>query len=165
MVWLILRYSSTKRSWEFFKFWFFAIFWGGSAAQSLKNAIFWDFGCRKIGKNRNIKIPHDNFCAYTYKDHVCQFLGKSDHFPETSSNFSVKNWYILSAKNAIIIYKGFSSTAKTLPHVFIHNFWTEHFQTKYEYILKTRKIALHHIVKAKENRKMSFESRRLWKWK
>ena len=39
----------------------FRDFFGGSAAQSLKNGIFWDFGYRKIGKNQNIKISHDHF--------------------------------------------------------------------------------------------------------
>ena len=85
------------------------------------------------------------------------FLGRSDRFPETSSNFSVKNWYFLSANKCLIIYKGFLSTAKTLPHLFIHNFWTESFQTKYEYILKTRKTVLHHIVNAEENRKIGLD--------
>ena len=39
----------------------FRDFLGGSAAQLPKNAIFSDFGCRKIGKNRNIKISSDHF--------------------------------------------------------------------------------------------------------
>ena len=60
-------------------------------------------------------------------------------------------------KNPPTKYKGFPPTAKTLTHVFIHNFWTERFQIKYEYILKTRKTTLHHITKAKENRKIGLD--------
>ena len=63
-----------------------------------------------------------------------------------------------------MIYKEFLSTVKTLPHIFIHNFWTNIFQTKYEYILKTRKPVLHHIVKAKENRKIDLDTP-LWHMK
>ena len=39
----------------------FRDFLGGSAAQSPKKRYFSDFGCRKIGKNRNIKISSDHF--------------------------------------------------------------------------------------------------------
>ena len=56
-----------------------------------------------------------------------------------------------------MIYKGFPSAAKTLLQVYIHNFWIKRLQIKYEHILKTRKTALHHIVKAKENRKIGLD--------
>ena len=109
---MILRYSSTKLTREFLKFWFFAILLGGSAAQSPKNVIFSDFGCRKIGKNRNIKISRVNFLRIPTRIMHANFWVNRTILPETSFNFSVKKWYFLSAKNAILFIRDFPQQRK-----------------------------------------------------
>ena len=61
---------------NFLNFWFFAIFWGGSAAQSLKNAVLRDFG-----KNRNIKISRVNFlCIPTIQGSCMPIFGSIGPF-------------------------------------------------------------------------------------
>ena len=81
-----------------------------------------DLGVRLWGfsaKNGPLGPQNPNFFA---NDLACQFLGQLDHFPETRFNFSVKNWLFFKRKKRHINYKGFPSTAKTLPYVFIDNF-------------------------------------------
>ena len=81
------------------------------------------------------------FCVYL-QGSCMPIFGSIAPFSRDKIQFFCKKMLFFKRKKRHIIYKGFPSTAKTLPHVFIHNFWTEHFQIKYEYILKTRKTAL-----------------------
>ena len=101
MAWLILSHS-----WEWQR-----------EILIFRNFIVW-FGC-SVAKNCRFRLPSNlqklkyqnftwTFFACTSKDHACQFLGKLNHFPETSSNFSAKIAYFSDTEIAIQYIRDFS---------------------------------------------------------
>ena len=87
MVWIIFGWISKNLSLWFLIFWFFSVL---PLPEGPKLAVFSDWAAaprNKTAKNEKFKNP---IFRYTPKDHACQFLYKSDHFPETRVKFSLK---------------------------------------------------------------------------
>ena len=68
------------------------------AVDYLKKGIFWDFGCRKIGKNRNIKISRVNFLRIPTRIMHADFWVNQTIFQRLDPIFLRKNAIFLSQK-------------------------------------------------------------------